>query len=238
MDNAKIQIETNEKFTIEEEEDWMEALTCGCLVQDREFQMSINPAMTGSREIVTIKEDADFLCKCLLHPRCRAFRGSIKSSEGDEVMFSYEKPCTPTICMFCRPEFEVFDHEQRKIGKIQNECSICEMKTHILDPQDQPLYTITGTMISLGFWCEPLLGSFFPLTFNINNDRTNGTTISQFKKESRGLLIECCQNADKFVIQMPPQMNYHERILLAAAIHQMNMTWFERKSPCVFFNNK
>ena len=91
-------------------------------------------------------------------------------------------------------------------------------------------------MWSLGFWFEPLCGSFFPLTFDIKNDRTNGTTISQFKKESRGLLIECCLNADKFSIQMPPQMNYHERILLAAAIHQMNMLWFERKSPCIFFN--
>ena len=151
-------------------------------------------------------------------------------------MFSYEKPCGVPCLMICRPEFEVFDHEQRKIGKIRNECSICEMKMHIMDPTDQPLYTITGTMVSLGFWCEPLLGSFFPLEFDIKNERTNGTTISQFKKESRGLWIECCLNADKFSIQMPPQMNYHERILLVAAIHQMNMLWFERKSPCMFVN--
>lgn len=236
MDNAKIQVETNEKFTIEEEEDWMEALTCGCLVADREFQMSINPAMTGSREVITIKEDASFLCKCLLAPRCRAFKGTLTSSEGNETMFTYEKPFGTPLCMFCRPEFDVFDHEQRKIGKIRNECSVCEMKTHILDPSDQPLYTITGTMISLGFWCEPLLGSCFPLTFDINNERTNGTTISQFKKESKGLMIECCLNSDKFVIQMPSQMNYHERILLSVAIHEMNMLWFERKSPCIFFN--
>lgn len=79
MDNAKIQIETNEKVVIEEEEDWMEALTCGCLVANREFQMSINPAMTSSREIVTVKEDASFLCKCALAPRCRAFTGTIQT---------------------------------------------------------------------------------------------------------------------------------------------------------------
>ena len=79
MDNAKIQIETNEKFVIEEEEDWMEALTCGCIVQDRELQMSMNPAMEVSREVVTIKEEASFLCKCLLVPRCRAFKGTIQT---------------------------------------------------------------------------------------------------------------------------------------------------------------
>jgi hypothetical protein len=236
MDNAKIQVETNEKFTIDQEEDWCEALTCGCLVADREFQMSINPAMTGSREVIMIKEDANFICKCFLHPRCRSYKGVMTSSEGQEVMFTYEKPCGIPICSFCRPEFEVYDHEQRKIGKIKNECSICEMKMHILDPSDQPLYTVTGTMCSIGFCCEPLCGSCFPLSFSINNERTGGTTISQFKKKSKGLFIECCLNSDKFEIIMPAQMNYHERILLAAAIHEINMMWFERKSPCIFFN--
>lgn len=232
MDNARIQVETNEKFTIEEEEDLWETLTCGCIVADKEFQMSINPAMTGAREVITIKEEASFICKCLLHPRCRAYKGTMTSSEGNDIMFTYDKPCKTPICMFCRPEFDVFDNEQRKIGKISNECSVCEMKTHILDPSDQPLYTIEGSMISLGFWCEPFFGSCFPLTFDIKNQRTGGTTISQFKKESRGLVAECCYNADKFLIQMPSQMNYHERILLAVAIHEMNMMWFERKSPC------
>lgn len=236
MDNAKIQIETNEKFTVEQEEDWMEALTCGILVANREFQMSINPSMTGAREIVTIKEDADFFCKCCLAPRCRAFKGTMTSSEGDQMMFHYEKPCGVPICVICRPEFDVFDHEQRKIGKIKNECSFCEMKMHILDPSDQPLYTVTGTMISLGFWCEPWLGSCFPLQFDIHDERKGGTVVSQFSKETRGLLPELCLNADKFSIQMPSQMNYHERILLAAAVHEIDMMWFERKSPCVFFN--
>jgi len=151
-------------------------------------------------------------------------------------MFSYEKPCGVPICMICRPEFDVMDHEQRKIGKIRNECSICEMKMHILGPSDEALYTVTGTMFSPGFWCEPVWGSCFPLTFSVKNDKTENTTISEFKKESRGLFIECCLNADKFSIDMPQQMNYHERILLAAAIHQMNMLWFEKKSPLCHAN--
>ena len=238
MDNAKIQVETNEEFTVDEEEDWYEAITCGCLVNDREFQMSINPAMTGSRNVITIKEEASFLCKCLLHPRCREFKGTMKSSDGDELMFSYNKPFGTPICMFCRPEFDVMDNENRKIGKIKNECSVCEMKMHILDQSDSPLYTVTGTMCSLGFCFEPILGSFFPIRFSINNERTNGTTISQFSKESKGFFLECCLNADKYVIQMPAQMNYHERILLAAAIHEINMMWFERKSPCIFLNRQ
>ena len=238
MDNAKIQIETNEKFTIEEEEDWFESLTCGLLVQNREFHMSINPAMTSTREIVTIKEDADFLCKCLLHPRCRAFKGTLYSYEGNEAMFSYEKPCGIPICSICRPEFDVFNHEQRKIGTIKNECTICGMTMHILDHSGQALYTISGTMLTPGFCCEPTCGSCFPISFNISDDRKSGTTISQFKKESRSLFLECCLNADKYVIQMPSQMNYHERILLAVAIHEMNMLWFERKSPCIFFNRQ
>jgi hypothetical protein len=238
MDGAKIQVETNEKFTIEEEEDWIESLTCGYCVQNREFKMSINPAMTSSREIVSIKEDAEFLCKCLLHPRCRAFKGTLYSSEGNEAMFTYEKPCGIPICMFCRPEFDVFNHEQKKIGTIKNECSFCEMKMHILDPSGQPLYTISGTMLSPGFLCEPMFGSCFPLSFDINDERKGGTTVSQFKKESRGLLPECCNNADKFSIQMPSQMNYHERILLSVAIHEMNMLWFERKAPCAFMSRQ
>jgi len=238
MENAKIQVQTNEKFTVEEEQDWMEALTCGICVENREFHMSINPAMTYSRDIITIKEEASMICKCVLHPRCRQFKGTMTSSEGGEVMFTYEKPCGTPICIFCRPEFEVHDNEGRKIGKIKNECSVCEMKMHILDHDDQPLYTVTGSMCSLGFCFEPILGSFFPLKFSINNERTNGTTISQFTKESKGLFLECCLNSDKYVIQMPAQMNFHERILLAAAIHEINMLWFERKSPCIFFSRQ
>lgn len=191
MENAKIQLETNEKFIIEEEEDWMEALTCGCLVDNREFQMSINPAMTGKREIITIKEDSEFLCRCLLAPRCRGFTGSLSSFDRKEEMFKYEKPCGIPICSVCRPEFEVKDAEGRTIGIIKNECKLCEMYMTIQDKDGQDLYVIKGTMCSLGFCCEPVLGSCFPLTFDIQDSRKSGVTVSQFKKESRGLFPEC-----------------------------------------------
>ena len=61
MENTRIQVETNEVFKIEEEEDWCETLTCGCLVSNREFHMNISPAMTHSREVVNIKEDSNIL---------------------------------------------------------------------------------------------------------------------------------------------------------------------------------
>jgi len=79
MEDAKLQIEKNEKFVIEEKEDWVETLTCGWIVQDREFQMSMNLSTEVSREVVTIKEEAAFLCKCYLTPRCRSFKGTIQT---------------------------------------------------------------------------------------------------------------------------------------------------------------
>ena len=91
MESTELRIESNDKFTIEQDEDIFESLTCGMCVQQNMFRMYINTPFENNSEVVKIKENSNFCCRCLLHPRCRAFTGEIKSGDNDSLMFYYDK---------------------------------------------------------------------------------------------------------------------------------------------------
>ena len=136
---------------------------------------------------------------------------------------------------FCRPEYDIFNHENIKIGRIKNVCKFCSMEIQILDMNNDLVYTIKSSMCKCDVLCEPFCGSCYPVTYDIKDHRKDDATTSQFKKISRGFCKELIFNANKYELQIPPSMNYNERIMLCVGIHQLNMLWFTMLSPCFLF---
>ncbi|CAI2380231.1 unnamed protein product [Moneuplotes crassus] len=234
MEHTKIQIETNDQYQIEQDEDIWEAYTCGFLPSESIYKIAIKSPLEGHKEVVRIFEDSQLICRSLLHPRCRAFKGQITTEDGQDLLFSYTKECgCPTMC-WSRPEYDIFDHENVKIGRIKNVCKFCGMEIQILDANDDLIYTIKSSMCHWGAACEPFCGKCCALTFDIRDERKDGVITSQFKKTSRGCWKELMFNANKYELHIPPTMNYNERIMLCVGVHQLDVLWFTMKSPSIF----
>ena len=235
MDQAKSSLESNARISIEQAEDKMESYTLGFCGEENVYSLTMKPGGMGdSREIVKIKEESPNIpCRCLLPPRCRAFEATVVTADDkEEVMFKYKKEWGWPIMMFCRPKFQVFDKDNTCIGWIENECGICQMTMHILNDSEERKYTITATMLNLGFLCNPLLGGFFALEYSIQDAKDNNQELAKFSKAHKGIFTECFCNDDKYDVTIPESMDFNDRVLLAAAVHELDMLYFERKPPC------
>ena len=234
MDQAKSSLENNAAISIEQAEDKMESYTLGLCGENNEYSVTMKPGGMGdAREIVKIKEESPNIpCRCLLPPRCRAFEATIVSAEGEETLFKYKKEWSWPIMMLCRPRFEVFDKDNKCIGIVENECGICQMTMHLCDSDGNKKFTISASMLNLGFLCNPLFGGCFELEYEIQDAKDNNTKLSSFKKAHKGIFTECFCNDDKYDVVLPENMDFNDRILLTVAIHELDMLYFERKPPC------
>ena len=144
---------------------------------------------------------------------------------GDErLMFYYEKDCGCPFACFCRPEYDIFDNEHVKIGRIKNECKVCGMEIQIQDANGDIIYSVQSSMCKCGVLCEPYCGSCYPVSFNIKDHRKQGTTTSQFKKVSRGVVQELIFNANKYELQVSSHCLIN--------CHRFLQTWTTTKGSC------
>ena len=234
MENIKLQMEENERINIEQDKDWIECLTWGIYTNNNIYHINTHPILTEQTEQITIQERSSFFCRLgCIFPRCRSYCVTMNSANNGEMLFIYDKPFGFPFMTWWRPDFKVFDHDETSIGSIQNVCSLWKIKMVIKDTDDTPIYEITGSMISPGYWWEPIWGSCFSLTFKIFDLRKDRYELAKIKKSSMGLFTDCWFQADMYDLELPPVMTYHERVLVWVAIHEIDMMYFERGVPCL-----
>ena len=230
MEITRHHLQDNERINMEQEADWVECMTLGWVSKNNVYHIYCHPLMTEQIEVLTIRERSPLFCRlgCIL-PRCRSFLVTVLAANNEEMWFIYDKPFGVPFLCWNRPAFKVYDHDETSIGSIQSVCNFWGIRMLIMDESGLPIYEIQGTMVTPGFCCEPICGSCFPLTFKILDLRKDGYELAKFKKNSMGCFTDWVMNADRYDLEIPSIISYHERVLLLVAIHEIDMMYFERK---------
>ena len=60
MDQTQNQIEENERINIEQEDDWVECMTCGIFAKENVYHIYTHPILSEQEEVVTIREHSPY----------------------------------------------------------------------------------------------------------------------------------------------------------------------------------
>ena len=234
LEITKKNLEGNERIYIEQEDDWAECLTCGVYTNNNVYEILAHPVLTEQIETLRIQERSPFFWRLgCIFPRWRSFLVTVTAANNDEMLFIYDKPFGFPFLTFNRPEFQVFDHDETPIGSIQNVWAFAKIRMIIKDIDGEPIYEIVGSMWTPAYFWEPLCSSHFNMTFKILDLRKEGYELCKFKKTSLGCLKDWFLSSDKYELEIPSVINFHERVLIWVTIHEIDMMYFERKVPWI-----
>jgi len=145
----------------------------------------------------------------------RTFLRSLRPFEIQILDFDQE-----VICQLKRPfrfyfhQLEIFDRDQRLLGRIDRQFSILRRRYIVYDGNGQELFELFGPILH-------------PWTFNI---RQNGVEVGKITKKWSGLLKEAYTDADNFGVSYPPGLGIRAKALLLAAVLLIDFVHFEGKN--------
>ena len=232
MELTQRTLEDNERINIEQDEDWTEWLTCGLFTKENVYHIFAHPVLSEQEEVITIQERSSMFCRVgCIFPRWRSFLVTMVAANNEELWFIYDKPFGYPFMKWNRPDFIVYDHDETAIGSIKSEWRLFKIVMTLKDPNGDPIYEIVGSMCTPGYCWEPCCNKCFAMKFKILDLRKDRYELARFKKDSSGCWKDLLLKSDKYSLEVPSVMTYHERILTCVAIHEIDMMYFERKIP-------
>ena len=133
------------------------------------------------------------------------------------------KPCTCTVCCFCRPEIDVIlNITGQPMGKIKHACTVCDPVFEVYNGAGLR-FIVTESCCQCAIWCHSTFGKCYKGEFDILE---GGQAVWRITREIANM-AEMVTDADSYVVNFPPTADANDKLLLIGLTMLLDYQYFE-----------
>ena len=234
---SELIMKTNSCF-IKQKFELFEAFT-GCETENK-YEVFPIAADAGKRKkwpSLVCKQKSSWFNRNCLRADCRPFNMECYDQAGDEetLIMLMERPCQCTFYCINRPKLNVNlmqDGAPVFIGKIVDNCDLCNFSFSIFDANDTIVYFVKASCCQLGFHCKKCpFDACERIVFEVYKGNKEVLLDEKLVKTGQGCVKNMLGDADNFTVPLPTGAPYEHRCLLIATALMIDYLMFETSAP-------